>query len=743
MKKAKLFMMLALLVMGVSNTFALSWNDGTFVYNTQYMQSGNTYTDLPDGEVAISLYLGKTKQLADTVSYAAENGLYGGRVYNDNNQRIGSVEYRGGNSYSFTPYNNGTITDDDGDGYGTSVTYKWIGFHQIGTGNRTFYFLRTHNIKYSDVTKVVIPATVSYNGKTYKVTAIQKFGFGYAESHKMVISDNQDTETCNEDYFWPWTNHCNRYLREIDFSNATNLKYIGDYAFMSCVMLRDVILPSTIAYLGTGAFQLAEWLHSCAFQNDECNFTTIYDWTFWMCVWLQNLQLPDGITEIKGRQGGSPLQYLVRLTDIRLPNSLLRVGPHFLCCAKSLETLTIPAKVNYIDGACFHGCENLSEVYLLGTASALQKEYSEQGGEISTTFDANRTFCAQRVSNCTFYTTPDYVNSYADHATWALIADNQVDGYLCEVDDEGKIIYENGSPVYVEIPKLDEAGNVVIDESGNPVLERVKVKSSEDNDNNRLVPIQEVKRTFEGGKWVTAIFAENIDRNANTAGKHWGVFGDKTRIAKMTSATPGTGTDPKTGKAIRLYHLTFTLVENDKFEVDVPYMFCPANTVEDYVMIHKQTYCSQAFREKMTDDTNTKYKVDPGDDSEVWMLGHYMEWPLYDYCFYFSYAGETGADATANFYRVPLNSKLKSDPTRCFWYVKVDGIKTRVGAAKVSSQRFFEDEDNNSTTGIEEMETRFVIDAIYDLNGRKLNVKPEELPKGLFIINGKKVMINK
>ena len=59
-------------------------------------------------------------------------------------------------------------------------------------------------------------------------------------------------------------------------------------------------------------------------------------------------------------------------------------------------------------------------------------------------------------------------------------------------------------------------------------------------------------------------------------------------------------------------------------------------------------------------------------------------------------------------------------------------------SAKPASQRFFDDE----TTGIDNIETKVVIDAIYDLNGHKLNVKPEELPQGMFIINGKKV-INK
>ena len=691
MKKAKLFMMLALLVMGVSNMWGESWDDGTFVYNTTFNQSSsNSNVQLPDGEVAISLYLGKTKNnVRDTVYYGA-------------------------------PF-------DDGN----HIEYIGVGYTE--DGNSHYYYVRRHSISYpgADVTSVTIPATVKHNGKTYKVTAIQKLGFTYTQSKWMGMWRCGSTPNPNnpDSYdWWPVVSNSNRELREVDFSKATNLKYIGDYAFMACDKLRSVTLPKTIEYLGTGAFEMCDWLHECNFQDDECGFELLRNWTFWMCISLKNLQLPDGITEIQGRTPGAALQYLFKLTDIRLPNTLNRIGAHFLCCASSLEKLTIPASVTYIDAACFHGCETLKEVYLLGTASALQP-----GTTGSMTFGKNDTFCKNQVSDCTFYTTPDYVNSYADHRTWALIADNQVGGYLCEVDDEGNILYENGQPVYV----LD-ANN-----------QRVKVKTSSGN-GNRLVSIAEVKRTFEADKWVTAIFPETFkhkfagDENVTTGYNVFSTTDKPVRVARMTSATAETGTDPDNGKPIRLYHLTFTLVDESQFQPDVPYMFCPGRKVEDYVMISKTMYNTQAFKQKMTQDLKTSINADDG--AVIDMLGHYKDWDLYDYCFYFSYkksSTQTTEDESAKFYRVPEGSRITSAPTRCFWYVKVDGIKTRVGAAKVSSQKFFDIEEDNSTTGIEEMETRFVIDAIYDLNGRKLNVKPEDLPKGLFIINGKKVMINK
>ena len=703
MKKAKLFMMLALLVMGVSNVMGEEFTEGVFRCNTTYTQSTNNEINLgtEDGMqcIAISLDLGKTKSVKDTVYYTSRH--------------------------------NSTGNDDDGDGAGSSASWSSIGTYPsvVDNANRYFYE-RNHTVAYpgTDVTSVTIPATITHNGTTYKVVAIQKFGFNYAQTKAIWVSRmettgygwNQTTE-CNEKSGSACLSRSNRELKEVKFASNSNIKYIGDYAFMGCDKLSKITLPSTIEYLGTGAFELCDWLQKCEFQNDECHFSNLKNFTFWLCVSLKNLQLPDGITEIEGRQTGGSLQYLLSLTDIRLPNTVTDIGPHFLCCAGSLLTLSIPASVTYIDAACFHGCEKLKEVYLLGPASALQL-----GDPDSQTFGANSTFCKDYVSDCTFYTTPDYVDSYADHSVWALIADNQVGGYLCEVDDNGNILYENGQPVYA----LDADGN------------KVKVKTPSGN-GNRLVPIAEVKRTFEADKWVTAVFADKVIKhkvgNETITGMS-NVFGEGTRVAKMTGATTSIGTDPQTGKTIRLYNLSFTLVPESEFEADVPYMFCPKNKVENYIMISKETYRSQAFKEKMTQDMKKAVTADDG--NEVDMLGHYKDWDLYDFCFYFSYKSsstQTTEDETAKFYRVPEGSKLTSAPTRCFWYVKVNGIKTRVGA-KVASQRFFDDDENNSTTGIDNIPTKVVIEGIYDLNGRKLDIKPEDLPQGMFIINGKKVL---
>ena len=236
---------------------------------------------------------------------------------------------------------------------------------------------------------------------------------------------------------------------------------------------------------------------------------------------------------------------------------------------------------------------------------------------------------------------------------------------------------------------------------------------------------------------MTAIFNNPIsytnESNVTIEGLE-NVFGANTRVAIMTGATTTTGKDPITQEAIRIYALTFTLIDHKDFSTDVPYMFCPEKTVEDYVMITQANMADQDFKAEMTVDHAYSVYSDEN-DGEVIMKGYYSTWPLIPWDFYFSYNGDNSANATAKFYRVGAPNTVVSSPSRCYWTINVNGHRSQAGA-KAANQRFFDD-----TTGIEDIKTKVVIEGIYDLNGRKLDIDPQDLPKGLFIINGKKVMM--
>jgi len=214
-------------------------------------------------------------------------------------------------------------------------------------------------------------------------------------------------------------------------------------------------------------------------NNDGTSaLTTIENYAFYDCESIETLILPEGLVTI----GNNTFQYNFGLISITLPNTLKTIGRHFVCCAKELKSLVIPASVETMDGACFHGCNSLEEVYMLGTAASLKR-----GTGNDQTFGDNAVFCQEGVSNCKFYTTEDYVKSYAqgeNNSVWNLIADNR--------DSAGFLIDENGQRI------KDDKGN------------EVKATGTPLGRDNQLLVITDVNTNFTY-KWVTACFPEGLE----------------------------------------------------------------------------------------------------------------------------------------------------------------------------------------------------------------------------------------
>ena len=655
-------------------------------------------------ELAVRLHLDKTKIVTDTVKYA--------KPLWTNNHSVGQKQ---------------TLTDDDGDGVGidsqnepstsaTNAEYTYLGqldADQARVMNYDYFYLRRHAIAYSDRTSVTIPREVTFGTTTYKVTAIQKWGMDYAQTHVWMSDYCYNMKSDGEENpdkttkAWEHQNindHRNEYLKTVTFemsaNNPSNIHSIGDYAFMSLFNsseeeinpkytgLEEITIPNSTTYLGAGAFEMCLRLKDVTFQKvydttdpdyDKTRINDIRDYTFYSCIRLGEIDLPIGIKTI----GNCAFQYNFAMTKIELPNGLQSVGDHFLCCASSLTSVTIPFSVTHMAGACFHGCESLENVYLMGPASALIKE-SGSGG----TFDANPRFCKEHVHDCTFWVFDKYYDKYKNDAVWS------------EIDENGQTSGTYHGHACVN-------GNIL-----------------------KIVPNEE--RTFEADKWVTAIFPNGV-KNYKT------VFepnGDKeTRVARMTSATvtEGVERDPKTNRPLRMYNLTFQLINGDDIPDNEPLMICPATQTTITLYTADQAANDPDFQDHMTD----KHPVEVfcGEKGKVVMKGQYSPYSLQKWDFFFAYPKNA---TTAKFYRVPEGSNFTIDRCRCWWTIETEGMKINASASPEAKGFSFSDE----ATGIDDVETRIVIDAIYDLNGRKIDIDPASLPKGVYIKNGKKYIKN-
>lgn len=669
----------------------ITWDDGVFEYSNYFVKASCSEKLLPEGEVAVRLLMDTEREITDTVMYDTRKYGTGTSYHDDDDEDDAFGNYGSG-------YNTGTAKFE----YISSISSYY---------NDEYYYKRTHKVNVSLQSSVTVPRTATYKNKTYNVTAIQKFGFVYTATAQTDqwgcsrdgFNHNQSNPSTsdNKDSYWHdnINDHRNYYLTSVDFGLNSNVKEIGDYAFMSCEALEDITIPWTVDYLGVGAFMSCLKLNEVTFQecpnfgSDEFGTTRIRrieNWTFWSCEGLKTIYLADGITRIEGLSYGASFQYLPQLTYIRLPNTLTYIGPHFLCSCTAIQKVTIPASVTYIDGACFHGCESLNEVYLLGSPADIQATYGTGSGA-SKTFDTNGMYCGSHVNTCKFYVRADYLEAYQDHATWGLI---------------------------------DEHGDCTNGKYG-----------------NELLSMPEVTRDFVAGKWATVIFPQRTTNHTGYVNCKTD-FGDGTIVAELTGARRDDA-NPS------LYHLTFTAIDNTKVPVRKPFMIKPGDNTLKYVMYNADDQ-SQTFdldgdgtkETKFTDDMNDEHRLNvqsSNDGTVVSMKGKYVAEVLKRYDFVFKSAG-AGTEASPYTYsfRKLMDGSATAGACKCWWTFYLGGLRNSQAGAKSLMFPL----DDMGTTSIEKMDNiRFVVDAIYDMQGRRIELKQEELPEGLYIVNGKKVLV--
>ena len=227
-------------------------------------------------------------------------------------------------------------------------------------------------LPYKSLTNVVIPNTVNYSNKTYKVTAIGNNAFNGATNITSVIIPD-------------------------------NVTIIGDAAFNGCIKLASVILGQGIETIGTAAFTGCSKLTNVTLMCDKIvgntykgdanighifgeqvtdfvigdGVKTIGNRAFYGCANMKNITISNSVTSIKegafyGCSG---------LTKVVLPNSVTNVGAGVFYNCSNLtapvynehvyaymppkicpESVTIPEGITLIAGDAFYKLEALKSV---------------------------------------------------------------------------------------------------------------------------------------------------------------------------------------------------------------------------------------------------------------------------------------------------------------------------------------------------------------------------------------------
>ena len=150
------------------------------------------------------------------------------------------------------------------------------------------------------------------------------------------------------------------------------LERIGYRAFENCRALREVTIPATVTEIDDSAFDNCRSLSAVHFggsteeQADDpaasqCALQRIGNWAFYNCHQLQELNIPEGVTEI----GDAAFYGCSYLEDLVLPSSLQTIGDNgFSLCSKLGRIIVNAAVPPVVEAKTFYEVDRSIPVYV-------------------------------------------------------------------------------------------------------------------------------------------------------------------------------------------------------------------------------------------------------------------------------------------------------------------------------------------------------------------------------------------
>lgn len=164
-------------------------------------------------------------------------------------------------------------------------------------------------------------------------------------------------------------------IRRIVFEDGCGVASIGEYAFLGCGSIEEIVLPEGLKVVGEGCFRECESLRRIVFPE---SITRLPKGVCCWCGELREVVVSDKLEDI----GSHAFAYCGRLSGFSFPGGLLHIGSNAFsrCCVlrkvelpasitelesyafsdcTALESATLPANGKLLGELIFSGCENL------------------------------------------------------------------------------------------------------------------------------------------------------------------------------------------------------------------------------------------------------------------------------------------------------------------------------------------------------------------------------------------------
>ena len=206
---------------------------------------------------------------------------------------------------------------------------------------------------------VTIPPTIESGGVTYNVTSIGDKAFAWCSGLTSVTIPSSVTSIGYEAF--------RRCSGLTSVTIPSSVPSIGNYAFQECSSLTSVTIPSSVTSIGAGAFSGCSGLTSITIPS---SVTSIGNSVFSGCSGLTSVTIPSIVTNI----GGWAFQGCSGLTSVTIPSSVTSIGLGAFEFCSGLTSVTIPSSVTEIRESAFHGCSSLTSVTIPSSVTSIERE---------------------------------------------------------------------------------------------------------------------------------------------------------------------------------------------------------------------------------------------------------------------------------------------------------------------------------------------------------------------------------
>ena len=213
---------------------------------------------------------------------------------------------------------------------------------------------------------IVIPESITIEGNSYKVSAIDNEAFAYSDGLVSVKVPNSVT-TISDGVF----KYCNN-LVNVQLSERVQITRFNNI-FLGCKKLSSIIIPKGVKTIGNNAFSGCVGLKSVTIPQ---SVTGIVSGAFYGCDNLKDIHLSDiaAWCEIKiigegddlytfpYKQGYNLFLNDEEIKDLVIPDGVTGIAGCAFRSFTGLTSVTFPESVAYIDKGAFSRCAGLTSV---------------------------------------------------------------------------------------------------------------------------------------------------------------------------------------------------------------------------------------------------------------------------------------------------------------------------------------------------------------------------------------------